>query len=135
MTDSKKDNPYSPPASEIGSRPDPNTIKSSTNIWTLFVIPFFLAHMVYWPIFVIAGFLGTPSGPHAALGGAIFGLMVASPAVVVAGFCYGFWLGRKVRAERVNNATQPTMLYATGQAVWFAFSVFAPCGLFLFGGG
>ena len=134
MTDTEKENPYRPPASETGSQPEPTTIKISANVWRLFVIPFFLAHLVYWPIFFISSTLGAVGPhPHSAIGGLFFGLMIGSVATIVAGFCYGFWLGSKVRAEQV--AAQPVMLYAIGQAIWFAFSLFAPCGVLALGTG
>ena len=60
------------------------------------------------------------------------GLLMGSGAIVVAGLAYGGWLGLQVGSQ-LGPSLHP-VLYAFGQAIWFVFSVVAPCGAMLFVG-
>ena len=126
MSDPDNPNPYQTPTTKSESRQTSEKIESSyTSVVWLFLVPFLLAHLVYWPVFLI----GLASfGDYG-----ITGLFMGAGAVLIAGASYGSWLGLNVRAESLGTPSLNPALYALGQMLWFAFSVFAPCGIFFLG--
>ena len=120
MSDPEDANPYQTPNAESESlQGSENTKPTFATVGWLFVVPFLLAHFVYWPIFLIGLAASDP----------LSGMFIGTGALLAAGAAYGVWLGLTVRSESFNSL-HPAV-YAAGQALWFLFSVVAPCGAWL----
>ena len=128
MSDPDKPNPYESPINASQS-PQKSTQPPATSasVFRLFVLPFVLAHLVYWPIFL---FGLTTFGGYG-----ITGLFMGTGASAIAGASYGAWLGLKVRGENLLTPSLHPALYALGQALWFLFSLIAPCSVLAIGAG
>ncbi len=98
MTDSENKNPYHPPTSKSDRA---KNVQEETilpfAVVRLFVLPFFLAHLVFWPTF----FLGLAISSTRDYG--MFGLMIGSIALIVSGIIYGSWLAMKIKSESQKN--------------------------------
>ena len=128
MSDPEKPNPFQAPVNASQSpQASDKPPATSESVVRLFVLPFVLAHVVYWPIFLI--------GLNAFGGYGITGLFMGTGAAAIAGAVYGALLGSKVRDESPLTPSLHPALYALGQALWFLFSLIAPCSVLAIGAG
>ena len=123
MNEPPEQNPYTSPAEEGGGQPLKRTYRPALR---LFVIPVFLAHLVYWPAF----FLGVQlhSDPYGAIAAGMYALIASA----LAGMAYGVFTGIQLRGGIFGNTPAHSLhpaVYAIGQTVWFVFSVVAPCAV------
>ena len=123
MSDPDLPNPYQSPTTESKLPQKTKNASNYTGVVWFFVVPFFIAHFVYWPIFLI--------GLSAFGSYGIIGLFMGTGALLITGAGYGTWLGLKVQAANLSTPSLHPALYAVGQMFWFVFAVIAPCGLFV----
>lgn len=119
-------NPYSTPVTEGGG---PAVARNYRPLVRLYLLPFLLAHLVYWPSFFIC--LQITNGRDYGVGAMLY----ATGLLAVGGMIYGTMMGLRLRRgaygdESAFHALHPA-LYALGQGVWFVFCVFAPCAVLL----
>lgn len=88
-------------------------------VMSLFVLPFFVANLVFWPKFA----LGAQE-----LGNEFFGAIASLFGTMLVGFIYGLFIGWRINSGRYGDVEDslPTLMYGMGQAFWAAISVLAP---------
>ncbi len=94
-------------------------------VW-LFVIPFVLAHVIFWPsMFLLFNVFSGDYGINAAL--SALGLSC------LLGGAYGAYVGTLAASASSSGGAGTVVLYCIAQMVWFPVSVVSPCALLLFG--